>query len=141
MLGESLLKRILEALREVEPQLVLLHGSYARGDFLEGVSDVDLLVVSERFRGVPIGERISLLAYALRRITPPVEAVGYTLDELLERIEGLDPYVLAAVEEGVVVLDEGVYPRVREKYLEVKRRYKLRRIEGGWAWEAGADRA
>jgi predicted nucleotidyltransferase len=46
--------------RRYQPELVLAFGSRARGEAL-AESDLDLLVVSERFRGVPFLERASTL--------------------------------------------------------------------------------
>ncbi|MBI4637937.1 MAG: nucleotidyltransferase domain-containing protein [Candidatus Rokubacteria bacterium] len=46
--------------RRYRPELVVVFGSRARGDAL-AESDLDLLVVAERFEGVPFVERASRL--------------------------------------------------------------------------------
>jgi predicted nucleotidyltransferase len=93
-LESELLPRFKQAYK---PQLVLLFGSRARGDALEG-SDVDLLVVSERFRGVPFLERG---ARVLVDLDAPfaVDVLCYTPEEFEGKRRELG-VVSAAVEEG-----------------------------------------
>ena len=80
-------QRIREALREflarAKEELggaeVYLFGSYARGDWLYN-SDLDLVVVSPRFKGLSVGERYALV----RRLLPEdvsVEVLAYTPEE------------------------------------------------------------
>ena len=80
-------QRIKEVLREflakVREELggaeVYLFGSYARGDWLYD-SDLDLVVVSPKFKGLSIGERYALV----RRLLPEdvsVEVLAYTPEE------------------------------------------------------------
>lgn len=65
--------------RELGYAEVYLFGSYARGDWVED-SDIDIIVVSPRFRGVPIHVRGAML----RRLAPdthPFEILAYTPEE------------------------------------------------------------
>ena len=58
---------------------VYLFGSYARGDWLED-SDLDLIVVSDKFKGLSLGERYCLV----RKLLPnniSVEILPYTPEE------------------------------------------------------------
>ncbi len=60
--------------------VVYLFGSYATGDYLED-SDIDLVVVSEKFRGLSMPERVR----RLRRLAPRslcFEILAYTSEEL-----------------------------------------------------------
>ncbi len=62
---------------------VILHGSYARGDF-NLWSDIDLLVVSDAFRGVRVLDRYDVVSELLE---PGVEAVLLTPQEFEELVK------------------------------------------------------
>ncbi|MDY7010049.1 MAG: nucleotidyltransferase domain-containing protein [Planctomycetota bacterium] len=66
--------------RGVEPQKIVLFGSYATGNYREG-SDIDLVVVSEDFNGKGYWERIELLSAAICDLWEPIEAVAMTPEE------------------------------------------------------------
>ncbi|MEW5746215.1 MAG: nucleotidyltransferase domain-containing protein [Nitrospirota bacterium] len=65
----------------VTPQAILLYGSYARGNARED-SDIDVIVISEDFKGMNLRERLELLGLAAGRVFEPIEAIGYTSEEL-----------------------------------------------------------
>ena len=65
--------------RRYRPELVLVFGSRAKGEALKE-SDLDLLVVSEVFRGVPFLKRSSLLLDDLD-FPFPVDLLCYTPEE------------------------------------------------------------
>ena len=44
-----------------EPWCIIVHGSVARGDYVLGRSDVDVLVISDRFEGMDVRDRLSEL--------------------------------------------------------------------------------
>ena len=86
-------KRIIRALEDLICALkdelgmfeLYLIGSYARGDWVEGFSDVDLIVVSEAFQGVDFYRRCA----RVRRLAPPdipFEILCYTPEEM-ERLK------------------------------------------------------
>lgn len=71
---------------KLNPQAVMLFGSFARGDINEG-SDVDILVIAD-FKE-PFLERIRLLLDLNDDLKLPLEPVGYTLEEFQRmRAEG-----------------------------------------------------
>ncbi len=85
--AEAVLKLLEEA--GVRVREAYLFGSYARGDWLED-SDVDLVIVSDDFEGMPYLERLELI-YRLeweRSVEPWVEVIPLTPVELAERLEG-----------------------------------------------------
>ena len=84
--------------RLYRPAMVLVFGSRARGDAL-AESDLDLLVVSERFRGVPFVERASRLLTDLD-LDIPAEVLCYTPEELARKGQELG-IVSLALEEGL----------------------------------------
>jgi len=83
------IKRIVEKLvKELERVLggdfqLYLFGSYARGDWVEGMSDVDLMVISKEFGKIPKHARSPLI----RRIASKevsMEILCYTPEEFEE---------------------------------------------------------
>lgn len=65
-------------------QKILLYGSYARGKQHEG-SDIDLVVISDDWKKLSQRERLELLGIAAARILQPIQAVGFTSDEILKK--------------------------------------------------------
>lgn len=71
----------------IRPQRVLLFGSWARGSEREG-SDVDLVIISSDFKGKGLQRRLELLGIAAARALVPVQALGYTPEEVAAREPG-----------------------------------------------------
>ncbi|HZV47233.1 MAG TPA: nucleotidyltransferase domain-containing protein [Thermodesulfovibrionales bacterium] len=65
----------------ITSQRILLYGSYAKRIARED-SDIDLLLISERFEGMNIRERLELLGIAAGKVFEPIEAFGYTPEEI-----------------------------------------------------------
>lgn len=65
----------------IEVERVILFGSYAKGHPRED-SDIDLIVVSKDFESMNIRERLEILGVASARIMQPIQAKGYTLQEM-----------------------------------------------------------
>ncbi len=84
------IKEIIEKYREqllglgIRPQKIYLYGSYAKGVAREG-SDIDLVVVSSDFSSLNLRERLELLGVAAARVLKPIQAVGYTPDEIASK--------------------------------------------------------
>ncbi|MFI5365102.1 MAG: nucleotidyltransferase domain-containing protein [Candidatus Binatia bacterium] len=71
----------------IRPLRILLFGSWARREQHEG-SDIDLVVISPDFRGKGLRRRLELLGTAAARTLVPVQALGYTPEELEGRSPG-----------------------------------------------------
>jgi predicted nucleotidyltransferase len=84
---EREIKEIIECYKEalkklgITPQKVFLYGSYAKGNPRED-SDIDLIVISEDFRHMNLRERLETLGLAAGRVFEPIEAMGYTEEEV-----------------------------------------------------------
>lgn len=65
----------------VKAEKIILYGSYAHGTARED-SDIDLIVVSSDFERKNIRERLELLGIASARIMEPVQALGFTPEEM-----------------------------------------------------------
>jgi predicted nucleotidyltransferase len=69
------------ARRGVRVERIYLYGSYKDGTQREG-SDVDLLVVSPDFEGMALWDRLGVLGAAAGLILEPIEAAGFTPEEI-----------------------------------------------------------
>ena len=75
--------------------VIILYGSFARGDFHEG-SDIDLIIVGD------FHERPHRRAAAILDLTDlPVEPICYTEEEFAELVRSGNPFILQALAEGV----------------------------------------
>lgn len=86
--------------RRYRPELVLAFGSRARGDAI-AESDLDLLIVAERFGAIPFLARASTV---LGDLDPPfaVDLLCYTPEEFRRKQEELG-IVSLALEEGIAL--------------------------------------
>ncbi len=67
---------------------VFVYGSHARGTQRED-SDIDLIVVSPDFAKLNVRERLELLGVAAAKVLEPIQAYGFTPQEIEPR--ALDP--------------------------------------------------
>jgi predicted nucleotidyltransferase len=81
------LKRIVKRYRAqlekmgIRPARILLYGSQAAGTAREG-SDIDLIVISSDWKKYNHRERLEMLGIASARILEPVQAQGFTPNEI-----------------------------------------------------------
>ncbi len=85
--------------RRLNPQLVVLFGSFATGDINEG-SDVDILVVADFNEGFL--ERIGTLM-ELNTFGIPIEPLGYTPEEFEDMKGRKNPFILEVLEKGKIL--------------------------------------
>ena len=117
----AFLKRLEARLGPVEG--LILFGSAASGQAGEW-SDLDVLVVSDALRGLPVPERIELL---LEEAGPRMEPLGYTYEELASMLRRANPLALAALVEGVFIKASA---RLRELASEASRSF----VRKGRVW-------
>ncbi len=87
----------------IRPQRLILFGSHV-ADNSDEWSDIDLLVISKDFEGMEMLQRLERLGIAAARIWEPVEALGYTPEEV-ERVEPAT-FLREILRTGVVVWEE-----------------------------------
>lgn len=92
--------------KELDPQQVILFGSFAEGDFNEA-SDVDVVVVAD-FRE-SFHDRIKLLM-RLNEFGIPIEPVGYTGEEFEEMRNKGNPFILEVLEKGRTLYSKNPLP-------------------------------
>jgi len=88
-----------EIARELNPQAVILFGSFATGDINEG-SDIDIMVVAD-FQ-VGFLDRIKLLL-DLNRFNLPIEPIGYTGEELEHMKRKGNPFITEVLTTGKII--------------------------------------
>ena len=82
-------KRLLQLLSQrVRVEKAYLFGSYVKGTWLK-TSDVDLVIVSPDFEGIPFLKRLDMINELQWRagITPHVETIPLTPSELKEKLK------------------------------------------------------
>ncbi|MBI3559517.1 nucleotidyltransferase domain-containing protein [Candidatus Gottesmanbacteria bacterium] len=66
--------------KKFNPKQLLLFGSYARGKANE-YSDVDVVVVSDTFKSMPLKKRLDVLYPLTMDLSPDFHVFGYTSEE------------------------------------------------------------
>jgi len=113
----------MDAIKGLESELgdveaVIVYGSAAKGGV--GVwSDIDILIVSDKFRSLSLLDRISLLMEHMRH---PVEALGYTYHELARMVDRANALALNALIDGKVILASRRVLELRERASKMFRR-------------------
>ena len=88
-----------EVVKNLNPYLVILFGSFATGSINEG-SDVDILVVADFEEGFL--DRIKKLM-ATNKFGIPIEPVGYTPEEFKEMKKRKNAFIMDVIEKGKVM--------------------------------------
>ncbi len=65
----------------IRPEKIILYGSYAAGHPHAG-SDIDLVVISSDFASIHPLRRLELLSLATAGMHAPIEAIGYTPEDI-----------------------------------------------------------
>lgn len=78
----ELIQKFQRSLEEqhIHIQKIILYGSWANGNAHDD-SDIDVVVISDSFKGKGYWERIELLSRAIYKIFAPIEAVAMTQEE------------------------------------------------------------
>jgi len=123
---EAYLKSLFDKL---SPSFVVLYGSAARGDFGVG-SDVDILIVAEELPA-KLDDRLRLL-FSINPTTAPLEPIGYTPKEFEELLRRRQATALYAMEEGILLYDDGTYLKKKKLYKKLKADLKIIKGKAGW---------
>jgi predicted nucleotidyltransferase len=107
-------------------RLIILFGSRARGDFTES-SDFDVLIVGDE---VPIDPRKvpnGLYMWVVRMFRGAVDPIFMNTEVFLRKLKDGVPFILQAIEEGVVIYrEEGFWREVMGIYSSIRPLYERR---------------
>ena len=92
-----------EIVRQLDPELVILFGSFASGDINEG-SDIDIMVIAA-FQ-VSFLDRIKLLL-DLNHLGLPIEPIGYTREEFQRMRQRETPFITEVMRKGRILYQKG----------------------------------
>jgi len=129
----------------------VLFGSVARGEANEG-SDVDLLVVSDNFKG-SFGERLQLfqeVERVLHNSDPRIQLRKRRLGTLISpiplrrgEVERHPPILLDILTDGIILYDKDGFIRTHLNRLEKRlKKLKARKVQlpgGKWYWDLKPD--
>jgi len=87
--------------KDINPEKVIIYGSFLTEDFKEKESDIDLIVISKKFTKLDEDERLKLLYRKTVGLPIDLHIYGFTSDE----IKNISPLrsLYYALEKGVVV--------------------------------------
>ena len=109
--------KLAEMLHEArQPQLTILFGSRARGDYAEGRSDVDIMLVEDQ---PPDDETVDRFAVAFRNAKAQLyrghhiksHCIIRTLEEFTYRSRGVNSVEASALKDGYIIGTEADYYR------------------------------
>ena len=125
-----------EIVEKLAPTSIILHGSAAKGTFVDKLSDIDIIVISPKFSDINPKDRFTRLLELAQRHRLRVEALGYTPQEFLRMIKRLNFFALDVVYYGLRLHDEnGFWDKACEAFKEVEKKYALKKTEtGGWTY-------
>ncbi len=93
------LKTIRNTENILEVEAALLFGSWARSGGGEW-SDIDILVISETVRDIPILERFKI---SKELTTPQIDLFIYTHEEIVRMLKQNNPLIISALYEGLIL--------------------------------------
>ncbi|AAK42031.1 hypothetical protein SULI_13545 [Saccharolobus solfataricus] len=122
-----MLERLCEIYSKFTPKLVVIFGSYARGDYTDQ-SDIDVLIVSDVFPRDP--RKGFAITYSIE--FPKVMPIAMNTQVFLKKLEGGSTFILEIIEDGKILCgDEEFKKEVLKKYSEIRRKFKRK----GKLWE------
>lgn len=91
----------------IRVQQVFLYGSHAKNKAHRD-SDIDIIVVSEDFKGKELLERLHILGWAQRDVSEPIEAYGFTPEEVQNRERDLSAFWEEILDTEAIPITEEV---------------------------------
>lgn len=85
----------------IQPSRILLYGSQVNGKAGEG-SDIDLIIISPHWKKYSQRKRLELLGVASARILEPVQAQGFTPNEV--KLKKITPFWEQIIKEQAILI-------------------------------------
>jgi hypothetical protein len=120
-------RKLVGLARELRPSVIILFGSYAKGNFTE-TSDIDICLIADK---MPTDE---LTRRTLPGLEKPckVRVIGFQTEEFFDYLRTLRFLAFDIVADGVVIYDNGVFGKIRSTYEHVIKAHGIVRLEHGW---------
>jgi len=112
----------------IDAQEIILFGSFARGE-QKKFSSIDILIIAKT--DLPFIERIKKIIKALQPLNIPAEPLVFTPDEFRQKIENLDPFIISAIGEGILIWSKG-------QKIDIKNQLRFKKVESEYKdllWE------
>ncbi|MEM3506150.1 MAG: nucleotidyltransferase domain-containing protein [Candidatus Bathyarchaeia archaeon] len=124
---KSYIEKLLSSDKKEKIKSIVLHGSMARGDY-SCSSDIDLLiVVSEE------SKRLDKRIYEYSEYSNGwVEPLVYTDKEIIEMFNDFNPLILYALKDGIVIIDNGFWFKLKRKFNEMEKEGRLKKEGNSW---------
>ncbi|MCP3926956.1 MAG: HEPN domain-containing protein [Desulfobacterales bacterium] len=145
------LKRAVEIIREeINPDMIILFGSYARGDWVEDLdpetllyryqSDFDLIIVTETPKQANKIEQNNKLAHKLAKTIhrTPISLIAEDIQFVNRRLRKSQYFYIDIIREGILLFDSGKFELAEPKEITVSERKKLAEEDYGF-WMKNAD--
>ncbi|MCP4158895.1 MAG: HEPN domain-containing protein [Deltaproteobacteria bacterium] len=145
------LKRAVEIIREeINPDMIILFGSYARGDWVEDLdpetllyryqSDFDLLIVTETPKQANKIEQNNKLAHKLAKTIhrTPISLIAEDIQFVNRRLRKSQYFYIDIIREGILLFDSGKFELAEPKEITVSERKKLAEEDFEY-WFKGAE--
>jgi predicted nucleotidyltransferase len=110
----------------VRVQQVFLYGSHAKNT-VHADSDIDIIIVSEKFVGKNLLERLQILAKGMRNLSDPIEAYGFTPEEVENRERDLSAFWEEIIDTEAIPLTDKVLTSQKKKKPTKRRKPALLR--------------
>ncbi|MGC8850189.1 MAG: nucleotidyltransferase domain-containing protein [Candidatus Bathyarchaeia archaeon] len=121
------IRDFVKQVKPLNPRLIILYGSYARGDYTES-SDIDVCVVAERLPEDIFRRRSLSGLHKVKNLNP----IGYHPNEFLEELKGPNLFLYDVLREGVVIYDDGFLEEARGTLEEEIKRKGI--VKSGDKW-------
>lgn len=118
-----------KVVKELEPECIILYGSFSRGDFNER-SDIDVIVISSKLPE-DYYERAETL-YMMVETPDPIEPLGFTPNEFIPMIRKRHCTTLFAMEEGRAIYGIEYFLYLKKIHKEIVRDYKIIKERSSW---------
>ena len=127
---------IQEIVENFNPSAIILHGSAVKGNYVEKLSDIDIIVISPKFNDIDPKDRFTYLLGLAQKHALRVEALGYTPNEFIRMIKKLNFFALDAVYYGLPLHDEDeLWNTISKEFKKIKKKSKLKKTEtNGWIY-------
>ncbi len=146
------LQRAVEIIREIiNPDMLILFGSYARGDWVEDLdpetlhyryqSDFDLLVIAETRQQASKIEQNTVLNQRLMKTIhrTPISLIAEDIQFVNRRLKKSQYFYIDIKQEGILLYDSGTLELAEPKELSIEERKKLAQEDFEYWFESACD--